>query len=119
MPDTDIQPAREVVTEDPSVESRRKFLKVSVAAGAAVAAVAAGVHFMPSLESSAKSKVLSSKLASTEAALASIVPSRASSDAMILVIDGDLVSLYKGEDKYVTNDLAFARQISSAVRERL
>jgi hypothetical protein len=119
MLDTDIQPTREVVTEDPSVESRRKFLKVSVAAGAAVAAVAAGVHFMPSLESSAKSKAFASELAPAEAALASVVPSRASSDAMILVIEGDLISLYKGEDKYVTNDLSFARQISSAVRARL
>lgn len=117
MTDTDIQPVREVITEDPETESRRKFLKVSVAAGAAVAAVAAGVHFMPSLSSSAKSKALASKASGGEAL--AFVPSAPSNDAMVLLIEGDQISVYKGEDKYVSNDRSFASQIASAVKERL
>jgi secreted PhoX family phosphatase len=104
--------------DESSVQSRRKFLKVSMAAGAAVAAVAAGVHFMPSLESAVKSKSLAAKAASGEV-LGVFAPSTSSSEAMILVIEGESISVYKGEDKYVSKDPSFARQITSSIKERL
>jgi secreted PhoX family phosphatase len=112
MSDTDIH------ADEPDVESRRKFLKVSVAAGATVAAVAAGVHFMPQLASAAQSKVHAMKVSEGDA-VASLVPATSYGDALVLVVEGDRVSLYKGEDKYVTNDASFAKQLSSSVKERL
>ena len=112
MSDTDIH------ADEPDVESRRKFLKVSVAAGATVAAVAAGVHFMPQLASAAQSKVQATKVSEGEA-VQSLVPGVSSGDEIVLVVEGNRVSLYKGEDKYVTNDSSFARQLTSSVKERL
>jgi hypothetical protein len=114
MSDNDTQ----LPAQEPGVESRRKFLKVSVAAGAAVAAVAAGVHFAPSLNSAAKSTGLAANAPLTEALAMPRITGQ-SSDAMILVIDGDQIAVYKGEDKYVSSDRFFASQIVSAVRERL
>lgn len=92
-----------------SIESRRKFLKVSAAAGATVAALAAGVHFMPSLAKAGKD--LQSKLNFENTTL--------SADALILVIRDGQLDVYQGENKYTSNDASFARSLSSSVRARM
>jgi hypothetical protein len=125
MSDHDIQPVREVLSpeeqqNEPDVESRRKFLKVSVAAGAAVAAVAAGVHFMPSIQSAISSKSMAAKLSTPgDSVAAAIVPSTSQGDALILVVEGDKISVYKGEDKYVSSDAVLAHSIATSVKDRI
>lgn len=92
-----------------NVESRRKFLKVSAAAGATVAALAAGVHFMPSLAQAGKD--LQSKL--------NFENTHPLNDALILVIRGGELDVYQGENKYTSNDASFARSLSYSVRARM
>lgn len=114
MTDTENQHPEGVVAEEKTtsgVDSRRRFLKVSMAAGATVAVMAAGVNFIPALASAAKPNPLGSNTPA--------VPSTSSSDPLILVLEGDSLSVYNGENKYTTNDILFARQISSSVRSRL
>jgi secreted PhoX family phosphatase len=106
MPDVDSSEVKENVE---SIESRRKFLKISVAAGAAAAALAAGVHFLPNLSSpgnESQSKV-------------GFENSSVSGQALVLVIRDGHLDVYEGENKYTSNDLSFARSISASVRARM
>jgi hypothetical protein len=109
MSDSDRSNKKEEEGNEENLESRRKFLKVSVAAGATVAALAAGVGFMPNLVSAEKG--LESKLAAESGST--------TGEAMIVVIRGAQMDVYQGESKYTSNDASFASSLSSSVRARM
>jgi hypothetical protein len=95
---------------DSGIESRRKFLKVSAVAGATVAAMAAGLNFLPSITAAAKSSSSSSDLSTNNSD---------SSNPLIVVINADTLDVYQGESKYTSTDLLFTRSISSQIRARI
>jgi anaerobic selenocysteine-containing dehydrogenase len=93
--------------------SRRTFLKVSAVAGAAVAAVAAGAGMIPKLASSAaKSSAVVSKpeLKTTSMSV---------KEPLILVLKGDSLDVYRGQNKFPIKDSALAREIASHVAARM
>ena len=96
--------------------SRRNFLKVSVVAGATVAALAAGAGMLPKLASRAATTGASAAAASStkqeQVSLSSGKP-------LILVLNGDSVDVYQGEAKFPLKDSVFAREIASRVNERV
>ena len=99
--------------QDPS---RRTFLKVSAAAGAAVAALVAGANFIPTLSSAAKSAATTPP----ESPAASSVPNAdASGEPLIVVLRGNNVDIYKGESKFPVSDANLSRQLTSALRGRM
>jgi TAT (twin-arginine translocation) pathway signal sequence len=93
--------------------SRRTFLKVSAVAGVAVAAVAAGAGMIPKLASSAAKS--SAVVAKPEAKAASM----ASKEPLILVLNGDSLDVYRGENKFPIQDSALSREIASRVASRM
>ena len=103
----------QIKDEDPS---RRNFLKVSMVAGATVAALAAGAGMLPKLASSAASTGASA--ASTSTAKQEQV-SLSSGEPLILVLRGDSVDVYQGQAKFPLKDSVFAREIASRVNERV
>ncbi len=109
MSDSDSPPQKEVKAQE-DVESRRKFLKVSAVAGVSVAALAAGINFLPSIAAAAKSSTSSN--ASPDA-------STSTNNPLIVVINGDELDVYQGENKYISTDPLFARSITSQVNARI
>ena len=101
------------IKDDPS---RRNFLKVSMVAGATVAALAAGAGMLPKLASSAATTGASA--ASTSAAKQEQV-SLSSGEPLILVLRGDAVDVYQGQAKFPLKDSVLAREIASRVNERV
>jgi secreted PhoX family phosphatase len=114
MPDVDnsainAEEKQEVVE---SIESRRKFLKISVAAGATAAALAAGVHFMPALASAGKEMQSKTNLEDPSS-------SQSSNNPLIVVIKDAQLDIYEGENKFTSHDVSFARSITASVRARM
>jgi hypothetical protein len=96
--------------------SRRNFLKVSVVAGATVAALAAGAGMLPKLASSAAT---SGATAASASSAKQEQVSLSSGKPLILVLNGDSVDVYQGEAKFPLKDSVFAREIASRVNERV
>ena len=97
------------VNDEPS---RRTFLKVSAVAGVAVAAVAAGAGIIPKMASSAEKSSTAVKPEVKAAAISSREP-------MILVLKGDSLDVYSGENKFPIQDSALAREIASHVAAKM
>jgi flagellar basal body-associated protein FliL len=94
--------------------SRRKFLKVSVVAGATVAALAAGAGMIPKLASGAATATAAS--ASSPKAESVSFSSR---EPLIVVLKGDSMDVYQGESKFPVQDSTLAREIASKVNVRI
>ncbi|MGI0080516.1 MAG: twin-arginine translocation signal domain-containing protein [Nitrososphaerales archaeon] len=93
------------------VESRRTFLKTSVAAGAAVAVLATGAHFLPTMTSAAMSANANNKSGSSSAIN--------SNDPLVVIVKGEKLDVYQGENKYPIDDSSLARQITSNLKSRI
>jgi len=109
--------------EDPRVAnqepSRRTFLKVSAVAGATVAAIAAGASVIPKMAASGGAAVKTSagKTETEAPALSSSLSS--SSEPLILVVRGEAVDVYRGENKFPIQDSALARDLTSRVAAKI
>jgi len=99
--------------EDPErqrIESRRNFLKVSVAAGATVGALAAAGNLVPTVSAATSAKSLGDT--GSRGAVASID----SNQPLVISVKGDKVEVYQGETKTPIVDASLARKIASTVR---
>jgi hypothetical protein len=92
-----------------AIESRRKFLKTSVVAGAAAAVLVSGAAFVPKIASTAMSS------ADNESTSTSIN----SKDPLVVIIDGEKLNVYQGEKKFPVSDPSLARDITSSVKRRV
>ena len=109
------QDRTEIKDEDPS---RRNFLKVSMVAGATVAALAAGAGAIPKLAS--RAATASSTSAASVGSVSQAESATASAkEPLILVLNGDSVDAYQGESKFPIKDSVLAREIASRVGERI
>ncbi len=104
-----------VTNEEPS---RRSFLKVSAVAGATVAAIAAGASMIPKIAASASAMKASSSAKKAETA-SSVSSAAASTDPLILVVQGDAVDVYRGESKIAMQDSTLAKEISSRIAAKI
>jgi len=108
--------------EDPRVAnqepSRRTFLKVSAVAGATVAAIAAGASVIPKMAASGAAAVKTSA-GKTETEAPALSSHLSSSEPMILVVRGEAVDVYRGENKFPIQDSALARDLTSRVAAKI
>lgn len=103
-----------VASEEPS---RRTFLKVSAVAGATVAAVAAGASMLPKISAASRVSKSAPMEEKTEGERKAI--SSTSKDPLILVIQGQSVDVYSGENKFPIQDSALARDLTSRVSAKV
>jgi hypothetical protein len=97
--------------ENEAFDSRRNFLKASVAVGATAAVLATGAHLIPTVGAAAKSiKNEADKTAFT-------TPN--SKEPLVVSIQGDNVDVYQGETKVPLKDPSLARQITSTVKSKI
>lgn len=97
--------------EQKEVESRRKFLKTSVAVGAAAAVLASGAHLVPTMTAAAKSMGIS-----PEKNGSSVLNTK---EPVIVSINGSRVDVYQGEAKFPIEDSSLAGEITSSVKRKI
>jgi hypothetical protein len=96
--------------------NRRKFLKISLVAGAAAAAATVvGAGAIKGLASSPKS--LPEKEQAKESA--SLMQRASNGHPMILVVNGGRVEILQGAKGFVVEDSSFASEITSKVKGRM
>jgi anti-sigma factor RsiW len=110
--------------DDPRVAnqepSRRTFLKVSAVAGATVAAIAAGASMIPKMAASGAAAVKTTSAGKkTEIEAQAMGSSVSSSEPLILVVRGEQVDVYRGENKFPIKDSFLARDLASRVAAKI
>jgi hypothetical protein len=99
--------------------SRRTFLKVSAVAGASVAAVAAGASMIPKISALTPGSIKPAEEKSSERKAAISSASSMTGEPLILVIQGQDVDVYSGENKFPIKDSALARELTSRVAAKV
>lgn len=97
--------------EQREIESRRNFLKASVAVGAAAAVLATGAHLVPTMTAAAKSMNGNQVEKNSD-----MIDTR---EPLVVSIKGDKVDVYQGETKFPIEDQSLARKIASSVRSKV
>ncbi len=95
--------------DEDSAPSRRKFLKVSVLAGATVATLATGASLLPGVNAVAASRLQSELSPSTTQV----------GTPMIVVIKNGTLDIYQGENAFQIADSSLASQLSGQLLSRV
>ena len=98
--------------EQREIESRRNFLKASVAVGAAAAVLATSAHLVPTMSAAAKSMSSAGDEKNSDLMIDA-------KEQLVVSIKGEKMDVYQGEAKFPIDDPSFARKIASSVRSKI